>query len=87
MKNIYESGELDENSTCAKIAQVQTEGKRKVIRNLSNYPILQHKGTISALEAKIKADTEYEKYKVIQDQIFESDFDKEVKRVLDNNPD
>ena len=35
MKNIYESGELDENSTCAKIAQVQTEGKRKVTREVS----------------------------------------------------
>jgi len=26
-------GELDKNSTCAKIAQVQTEGQRRVARN------------------------------------------------------
>ena len=52
---------------------------------LSNYPILENKGTISALEAKIKADSEYEKYKVVQDQLFESDFDKQIKLLL-NNP-
>ena len=49
---------------------------------LSNYPILTHKGKVSQLEAKIKAESEFEKYRVIQDQIFESDFDKEVKKVL-----
>lgn len=49
---------------------------------LSNSPILQHKGTVSAMEAKIKAETEYEKYKVVQDQLFESDFDKEIKKML-----
>jgi hypothetical protein len=51
--------------------------------DLSNAPILQHKGMVSAMEAKIKAEAEYEKYKVIQDQLFESDFDKEIKKMLD----
>jgi len=37
IKNIYESGELSEESTCAKIAQVQQEGNRKVTRNISYY--------------------------------------------------
>ena len=49
---------------------------------LSNYPILQNKGTVSAMEAKIKAESEYEKYKVVQDHLFESDFDKEIKKML-----
>jgi hypothetical protein len=49
---------------------------------LSNSPILQNKGSVSAMEAKIKAEAEYEKYKVIQDQLFESDFDKEIKKML-----
>jgi hypothetical protein len=49
---------------------------------LSNSPILQHKGSVSSLEAKIKAETEYDKYKVIQDQLFESDFDKEIRKML-----
>ncbi len=45
---------------------------------LSDYPILKHKGKISALEAKIKAETEYDKFRIIQDQNYISDFDKEI---------
>ena len=37
IRNIYASGELDENSTSAKIAQVQTEGKRQVKRDVTRY--------------------------------------------------
>lgn len=43
---------------------------------LSDYPILTHKGKVSALEAKLKAENEYDKYRVIQDQNYLSDFDK-----------
>ncbi len=43
---------------------------------LSDYPILLNKGKISALEAKIKAETEYDKFRVIQDENYISDFDK-----------
>ena len=37
INNIYKDEELDENSTCAKIAQVQKEGNRSVSRNVSYY--------------------------------------------------
>ena len=37
LKNIYESGELDEQATCAKIAQVRQEGRRKVTRQIFHY--------------------------------------------------
>jgi hypothetical protein len=43
---------------------------------LSDYPILIDSGKVSALEAKLKAQTEYEKYRVVQDQNYLSDFDK-----------
>jgi hypothetical protein len=46
--------------------------------NLSNYPILQHLGQISAMEARLKAETEFDKYRVVQDQNYVSDFDKRV---------
>jgi len=46
---------------------------------LSNYPILNDKGKVTMLEAKLKAGNEYEKFRVIQDQTYESDFDREVK--------
>jgi len=38
IKNIYNTGELEKNSTCAKIAQVQIEGRRlaKVFLNPIN---------------------------------------------------
>ncbi|HPQ35501.1 MAG TPA: RhuM family protein, partial [Tenuifilaceae bacterium] len=48
---------------------------------LSNYPILKDKGKVSMLEAKLKAEQEYEKFRVIQDKNYESDFDREVKRL------
>lgn len=35
--NIYKSGELQEDSTCAFFAQVQNEGKRKISRNVKYY--------------------------------------------------
>ena len=37
IKNIYKIGELDEKTTCAKIAQVRQEGKRKVTRDIPVY--------------------------------------------------
>ncbi len=37
LKNIFESGELQENSTCKEILQVQSEGNRQVSRNQKFY--------------------------------------------------
>ncbi|MBP1926922.1 hypothetical protein J2Z76_002794 [Sedimentibacter acidaminivorans] len=37
IKNIYEEGELEENSTCKNYLQVQTEGNRTVQRNSRHY--------------------------------------------------
>jgi hypothetical protein len=48
---------------------------------LSNYPILQDKGKVSALEAKLKAEGEYEVYRQRQDAEYLSDFDLEIKRI------
>lgn len=50
---------------------------------LSDYPILLDKGKISALEAKIKAGAEYDKFRVIQDKQYISDFDKEVRKLIE----
>ena len=48
---------------------------------LSSFPILKDKGKVSAIEAKLKAEQEYDKYRMIQDRNYESDFDKEIKRL------
>ena len=49
---------------------------------LSNYKILTDKGKVSMLEAKLKAEKEFEQFRIIQDQNYISDFDKEIKRIL-----
>ena len=41
-----------------------------------DYGILQDSGKVSAEIAKLHAETEFEKYRVIQDRLFMSDFDK-----------
>ena len=44
--------------------------------------ILQNSGKVTVAIAKEFAEKEYEKYKPIQDKLFESDFDKEIKKLL-----
>lgn len=53
---------------------------------LSSYPILLNKGKITMLEAKLKAESEYDKYRVIQDKNYESDFDKAIKEINKKKP-
>ncbi|MDO9042615.1 MAG: virulence RhuM family protein [Desulfocapsaceae bacterium] len=48
---------------------------------LSNYPILEDKGKVSALEAKLKAELEFDSYRKRQDTDYVSDFDREVRRI------
>jgi hypothetical protein len=50
----------------------------------NDYDILTNAGHVSAEVAKALALQEFEKYRVVQDQIFLSDFDKEVKKLFDS---
>ena len=43
--------------------------------------ILQNSGKVTALMAQNFAESEFEKYRIVQDLLFESDFDKEIKRL------
>lgn len=45
--------------------------------------VLPNTGTVSAEQAKEYAESEFEKYRIIQDRMFRSDFD----RLSDNLPD
>ena len=47
--------------------------------------ILMDAGKISYEEAKLYAETQFEKYRIVQDRLFESDFDKKMKKILQNN--
>ncbi len=53
---------------------------------LSEYPILQDTGRVSALEAKLKAEGEFEVYRQRQDAEYISDFDREIKRLEGKKP-
>jgi hypothetical protein len=53
---------------------------------LSNYPILQDNGKVKALEARLKAEGEYEVYRKRQDAEYISDFDREIKRLEGKKP-
>lgn len=59
------------------------KNKLSAYLSLGDYEVLQHSGTISNKEAQEKAFSEYEKFKLIQDHDFLSDFDKELKRLKD----
>jgi hypothetical protein len=48
---------------------------------LNDYPVLDDRGHITALEARLKAEAEYELFRGRQDATWESDFDKEIKRL------
>lgn len=49
---------------------------------LTDKPILKNKGKISMLKAKLKAEIEYEKFRVEQDKNYISDFDKVATKLL-----
>ena len=46
--------------------------------------ILQNAGKVTAELAKAHAETEFEKYRIVQDRLFQSDFDKMVKALEQN---
>lgn len=93
LQDIYNSNELEENSTSKEFLLVQKEGNRDVKRNVKYYnldavisvgyrvlsddrDILKDAGKISHEIACDKALTEFEKYRVKQDRLYQSDFDK-----------
>jgi hypothetical protein len=47
--------------------------------------ILINAGRVTAEIAKAHAESEFQKYRIIQDQLFESDFDREINRLNENN--
>jgi len=48
--------------------------------------LLDHPGKVSAEVAKAFAESEFEKYRIVQDRLFESDFDRHIKQVLPDAP-
>ena len=56
-------------------------GKLDAFLKFNEYEVLTNAGKVSAEVAKRLAEEQYEKFRVTQDRAFESDFEKEVKRI------
>lgn len=99
-KNYLNEQHIDELNrlVSAYLDLAENRAKRGVIMNmkdwaafldrfllLSDYPILTDKGKISAEQARVKAESEYKKFRVKQDKKYVSDFDREVKKLLEEN--
>lgn len=83
LKEIFKTKELTEDSVIRKIRTTARDWVSflLIFLELSDYPILEDKGKVSALEAKLKAEQEYGIYRKTQDENYFSDFDKEIKRI------
>ena len=74
LKNIFESGELSEDSVVSKMETTAADGKRYQ----TNYY------NLDAIIAKSFAEKEFEKFRVLQDRTYQSDFDKLVAKTTDD---
>ena len=70
--------DIAENNAERNLSMSMSDWKNEVeiALKLFHYEVLEGKGKISSEKAKQKAENEYERYKVIQDKKFVSDFDK-----------
>lgn len=70
--------DIAENNAERNIAMYMNDWKNEVENALRvfHYNVLEDKGKISHKQAKEKTESEYEKYKVIQDNNYVSDFDR-----------
>lgn len=49
---------------------------------MDDRPLLTDSGSVSAINAKLFAEAEFEKYRIVQDRLFKSDFDWEIEGLL-----
>jgi hypothetical protein len=58
-------------------------GKLNAFLQFNERDILDHPGKVSQAMARAFAESEFEKYRIVQDRLFESDFDRHIKRALE----
>ena len=78
--------DLAEDRADRQLIMTMADWKKELERFLGTYryDILTNAGTITAEEAKEKAYAEYDKFRLIQDREYLSDFDEEVKKWREN---
>jgi hypothetical protein len=77
--------DVAESMAIRKIPMTMQDWETRLNRFISatDREILQDAGKVTAEIAKAHAESEFEKYRIVQDRIFESDFDREVGRMLE----
>ena len=75
--------DLAEDRALRKIPMTMEDWARRLdaFLELTERDILQDGGKVSADMAKAHAETEFERYRIVQDRLFESDFDQMVKQI------
>jgi len=76
-----------ENQAARQIPMKMADWAKKLdaFLQFNEYHILKDAGTVSHEVAKKLAEKAYEKYRPVQDQLYESDFDKEVKKIVNKS--
>ena len=78
--------DVAEDRADRQIIMTMADWKKELERFLGyyRYDILENAGTVSAEEAKEKAYAEYDKFRIVQDREYISDFDQEIKKWREN---
>ncbi|MCC2596063.1 virulence RhuM family protein [Pusillimonas sp. MFBS29] len=80
--------ELAEDRARRKIPMTMEDWSKRLdaFLEFDDREVLQSSGKISAKLAQTHAESEFEKYRIVQDRLFESDFDKAVKKLAAGEP-
>jgi hypothetical protein len=80
--------DVAESMTLRKIPMTMQDWETRLNRFIeaTDREILQDAGKVTAEIAKAHAESEFEKYRIIQDRLFESDFDRLLKLLPSGNP-
>jgi hypothetical protein len=78
--------DVAEDRADRQLIMTMADWKKELERFLGyyRYDILENAGTVSAEEAKEKAYAEYDKFRIVQDREYLSDFDQEIKKWREN---
>ena len=76
--------DLAEDMALRKIPMTMADWEQRLNRFIeaTDREVLQDAGKVSAEIAKTHAESEFEKYRIVQDRLYESDFDRELKKRL-----
>ena len=95
LKNVFESQELDQNSVIRKFLITASDGKNYNSQFYSLDAIISVGYRVNSKRATqfrqwatqvLHPFSEFDKYRIIQDRLFESDFDREVKAITEKIP-